>query len=83
MRRRHVSESALGLLGVLPALLLIGGLILYPVGYAVWLSLLDKHSFFPAERFVGLRDFRQSVRPALRAGPARGIGAAAQEGVVS
>jgi multiple sugar transport system permease protein len=52
----------LGLLGVLPALLLIGGLILYPVGYAVWLSLHDKHSFFPAERFVGLGNYADIAR---------------------
>jgi multiple sugar transport system permease protein len=54
--------SALGLLGVAPALLLIGALILYPVGYAVWLSLLDKHSFFPAERWVGLGNYLRLAR---------------------
>jgi multiple sugar transport system permease protein len=53
---------ALGLLGVAPALLLIGALILYPVGYAVWLSLLDKHSFFPAERWVGLSNYLRLAR---------------------
>jgi multiple sugar transport system permease protein len=49
----------LGWLGIAPALLLIAALILYPVGYAVWLSLFDKHSFFPSERFVGLGNYRE------------------------
>jgi multiple sugar transport system permease protein len=52
----------LGLLGVAPALLLIGALVVYPVGYAVWLSLHDKHSFFPTERFVGLGNYAELVR---------------------
>ena len=64
-RRRHhlrLPEAALGLLGLAPALLLIGALILYPVAYAAWLSLHDKHSFFPAERFVGLDNYREIAR---------------------
>jgi multiple sugar transport system permease protein len=55
--RRPLAEPVLGLLGILPALLLIGALILYPVAYAVWLSLFDKHSFFPTERWVGLGNY--------------------------
>jgi len=62
--RRRLPESALGVLGILPALLLIGALILYPVGYAVWLSLHDKHSFFPAERWVGLANYVRLARDA-------------------
>ena len=46
-----------GVLWILPALVLIVGLILYPVAYAIWLSLFDKHSFFPAERWVGLGNY--------------------------
>src|SRR5204862_7331411 len=60
--RRRLSEPALGILGILPALLLIGALILYPVAYAVWLSLLDKHSFFPTERWVGLGNYLAIAR---------------------
>lgn len=56
--RRRLPESALGLLGLAPALVLIAGLILYPVAYAAWLSLHEKHSFFPAERFIGLRNYQ-------------------------
>lgn len=55
--RRRLPGPALGLLGLAPALALIGALILYPVAYAAWLSLHDKHSFFPTERFVGLRNY--------------------------
>jgi multiple sugar transport system permease protein len=54
---RPLAPSTLGVLGILPALVLIAALILYPVGYAIWLSLFDKHSFFPAERWVGLGNY--------------------------
>lgn len=60
--RRRLSPAALGVLGVLPALVLIAGLILYPVGYAIWLSFFDKHSFFPTERWVGLGNYAQILR---------------------
>ncbi|OGP78351.1 MAG: hypothetical protein A2V86_01450 [Deltaproteobacteria bacterium RBG_16_49_23] len=46
-----------GYLTISPALILILALTLYPVAYSIWLSLLDKHSFFPQERFVGLENF--------------------------
>jgi multiple sugar transport system permease protein len=36
---------------------LILALTLYPVAYSIWLSLLEKHSFFPQERFIGLENF--------------------------
>jgi multiple sugar transport system permease protein len=58
----RLSPSALGLLGILPALALIGALILYPVAYAAWLSLHAKHSFFPAEQFIGLRNYVEIAR---------------------
>jgi len=60
--RRPLSEPLLGFLGILPALLLIGALILYPVAYAVWLSLFEKHSFFPTERWVGLGNYLTIAR---------------------
>jgi multiple sugar transport system permease protein len=41
----------------MPAMFLILGLALYPVGYSIWLSLLEKHSFFPQERFIGLENY--------------------------
>ena len=50
-------EQMVGLLAIAPALFLILALTLYPVAYSIWLSLLEKHSFFPQERFVGLENF--------------------------
>ena len=46
-----------GLLLVLPALLLLTTLTLYPVGYGFWLSLHAKHSLFPQQTFVGLDNY--------------------------
>ncbi|HET8576546.1 MAG TPA: sugar ABC transporter permease [Methylomirabilota bacterium] len=60
--RRRRRTALLGVLGILPALLLIAALILYPVAYAVWLSFFDKHSFFPTERWVGLGNYARLLR---------------------
>ena len=46
-----------GFLVVFPALALILGLIVYPVAYSIWLSLLEKHSFFPQQKFIGLENY--------------------------
>ena len=46
-----------GFLLVLPALLLLGALTLYPVAYGIWLSFFDKHSFFPQQNFIGLANY--------------------------
>ena len=46
-----------GWLLVLPALALLGALTLYPVGYGIWLSFFNKHSFFPEQSFVGLANY--------------------------
>ena len=43
-----------GWLLLAPALLLLGGLVVFPVLYNAWLSLFDKHAFLPVQRFVGL-----------------------------
>jgi multiple sugar transport system permease protein len=54
-----VRKNALvGWLLLAPSLLLIGGLILYPILYNLWLSLFDKHAFMPGQTFVGLRHYR-------------------------
>jgi len=50
-------EQLAGILTIAPALVLILALTLYPVVYSIWLSLLEKHSFFPQERFVGLENY--------------------------
>ena len=52
---RH--QQSVGLLTIAPALLLILSLTLYPVAYSIWLSLLEKHSFFPQQRFIGLENY--------------------------
>ena len=52
-------KSALvGWLLLAPALLLLGGLVVFPVLYNVWLSLFDKHAFMPVQAFVGLAHYR-------------------------
>ena len=47
-----------GWLLLTPSLILIVGLILYPIGYNLWLSLFDKHAFMPVQKFVGLQHYR-------------------------
>ena len=54
---RRLSQAATGLLLVLPALLLLGALTLYPVLYGVWIGFFNKHSFFPDQNFVGLDNY--------------------------
>lgn len=61
---RHRRWLSPGLLLLLPALLLLGALTLYPVGYGVWLSLFDKHALFPQTRFVGLANYAYLLRDA-------------------
>ncbi len=41
-----------------PAILLIAGLVLYPVLYSMWLSLHAKHAYLPIQRFIGLENFK-------------------------
>jgi multiple sugar transport system permease protein len=54
-----VSKSALtGWLLLAPSLALLGGLVLFPVLYNVWISLFDKHAFLPVQAFVGLRHYQ-------------------------
>jgi len=54
-----VRKSALvGWLLLAPSLLLLGGLVVFPVLYNVWLSLFDKHAFMPVQAFVGLGHYR-------------------------
>jgi multiple sugar transport system permease protein len=53
-----VRKSALvGWLLLAPSLILLGGLVVFPVLYNVWLSLFDKHAFMPVQSFVGLRHY--------------------------
>jgi multiple sugar transport system permease protein len=56
-RTRRLSERATGVMLVLPAVLLLFTLTLYPVMYGVWISTFNKHSFFPEQTFVGLGNY--------------------------
>lgn len=51
-----------GFLLLLPALLLLLCLTIYPVGYGIWISFFDKHALFPQERFVGLANYAYLLR---------------------
>lgn len=57
LRRQRWGQQTAGILTIAPAFVLILGLILYPVAYSIWLSLLEKHSFFPQEKFIGLENY--------------------------
>lgn len=50
-------RALLGWLLLAPSLLLIGGLVVFPIGYNFWLSLYDKHAFMPVQTFVGLKHY--------------------------
>lgn len=52
-----LSPAKIGVILILPSVLLICGLLLYPVTYGIWLSFFKKHSFFPEQRFVGLANY--------------------------
>src|SRR2546430_11366091 len=49
-------DTGAAFLFLLPLLVLVIGLIAYPFGRAIWLSLTDKLVGYP-ERFVGLRNY--------------------------
>ncbi|MEA2934629.1 MAG: hypothetical protein QOD74_1275, partial [Variibacter sp.] len=46
-----------GWLLLLPALLLLLALTIYPVFYGAYLSFFNKHSFFPQQTFVGIDNY--------------------------
>jgi multiple sugar transport system permease protein len=60
--RLYLSDAALGILLVSPAVLLLALLTIYPVLYGVWISFLNKHSFFPEHSFVGLSNYAAILR---------------------
>ncbi len=53
----RISGRTAGYALVMPSVLLLGALLVYPVLYGIWLSLFDKHSFFPEQRFIGLDNY--------------------------
>lgn len=54
---RRGTTGGTGALLVLPALLLLGALTLYPVAYGIWISFFSKHSFFPEQEFIGIANY--------------------------
>ncbi|MFQ5519816.1 MAG: carbohydrate ABC transporter permease [Candidatus Methylomirabilia bacterium] len=52
-----LTSARSGLLLVLPSVLVICGLTLYPVLYGIWISFFHKHSFFPQQSFAGLANY--------------------------
>jgi multiple sugar transport system permease protein len=54
-------EQLVGYLFILPTLLLIGMIILYPLGQAVYLSLTDSSFIKPQLQFVGLKHFTKML----------------------
>ena len=54
MRKRGLT----GWILLAPSLLLLGGLVVFPIVYNVWLSLFNKHAFLPVQQFVGLGHYR-------------------------
>jgi multiple sugar transport system permease protein len=59
---RRLPETVVGILLVLPALVLLLLLTLYPVLYGVWISFFNKHSFFPEQSFVGFGNYAAILR---------------------
>jgi multiple sugar transport system permease protein len=51
-------DAVLGWLLLAPSIVLLAGLVLYPILYNIWLSLFDKHSFLATQTFVGLGNYR-------------------------
>jgi multiple sugar transport system permease protein len=50
-------ESRLGMLLILPTLVLLSLLILFPILYNAWLSLYAKHAFLPLQTWVFLKNY--------------------------
>ena len=53
----QLPEAAIGMLLLLPAVLLLLFLTLYPILYGVWISFFNKHSFFPQQTFIGFDNY--------------------------
>jgi multiple sugar transport system permease protein len=53
MRRSAVAGWVL----LSPSLVLIGGLVVFPILYNLWLSMFDKHAFLPVQTFVGFKHY--------------------------
>lgn len=59
--RRSLAHGRLPYLLLLPALALLGGVVVYPVGYGLWLAFNDKSLLSLDATFIGLDNFRELV----------------------
>ena len=57
VRGRRIPEHYWGYILLTPAIVLVLGLILYPVSYSFYLSFFSKHAFFPTETFIGFENY--------------------------
>ena len=57
-KARRIPDRYWGIVLIIPAVLMVSSLVLYPVGYAVWLSFHHKHAYLPVETFVGLANYK-------------------------
>ena len=57
-KARKIPDRYWGILLIMPALMMVTSLVLYPVGYAVWLSFHRKHAYLPIETFIGFSHYK-------------------------
>lgn len=61
VRGRRFPEHYWGYILLAPAIVLVLGLILYPVIYSFYLSFFSKHAFFPKETFIGFENYMRFI----------------------
>lgn len=61
-RGKRLSDSQVGFLLALPALILFAVIILYPLLSSMYMAFLDKSLVFPGEEFVGLENIQRALR---------------------
>lgn len=60
--RRRLTDGQIGFILVLPALVLFGIIILYPLLSSMYMAFLDKSLVFPGEEFVGFENLARALR---------------------
>ncbi len=60
--RRRLTDGQIGFILVLPALVLFGIIILYPLLSSMYMAFLDKSLVFPGEEFVGFENITRALR---------------------
>ena len=56
-QRRQVKAARTGVLLILPTILLLCALVLFPILYNIWLSFHAKHAFLPLQTWIGLTNY--------------------------